>query len=98
MDKSAILVARNSEMEEKFNLPVKYKGEERDFEVKLIASGYIHKFHVDADGVGVFFEPDEERQYRAVLDQEALEKNIKPNEDLIRRIGEQIEELFSKKK
>lgn len=84
-----------SKMEEGFKLPVTYKGEEREFDAKLIASGYTHKFHVDIEGVGVFFEPDEERQYRAILDHEAIEKNLKPNADLIQLIGNKIEKLFS---
>ncbi len=84
-------------MEESFKLPVKYKGGEREFEAKLLAYGYTHKFHVDLDGVGVLFEPDEERQYRAVLDNEALEKNLKANTELIQIVGNKIEELFSKR-
>ena len=65
-------------MEEGFKLPIVYQGQEREFEATFIATGYTHKFHVDIEGVGVYFEPDEERNYRAILDEEALAKQLKP--------------------
>ena len=80
--------------EASFNLYVPYKGEQREFQAKLIVYGYAHKFHVDVDGVGILFEPDEERQYRAVLDNEAIEKNLNPNEELTMLIRSRIAELF----
>ncbi|WP_207420641.1 hypothetical protein [Desertivirga brevis] len=83
-------------MEEGFTLPILYKGQERDFAATLITTGYTHKFHVDIDGVGIYFEPDEERNYRAILDEEAIAKQLKPNVDLVRLIGLKIEELFKK--
>jgi len=83
-------------MEEGFKLPVVYKGQEREFEATLIATGYTHKFHVDIGGIGVYFEPDEERNYRAILDEKALAKQLKPNGELVELIGGKIEELFKK--
>jgi hypothetical protein len=76
---------------------VTYKNEELELVAKLITTGYIHKFHVDIQGTGVYFEPDEERHYRAILDEEAIEKNLKPNVELIKLISNKIEELFSGK-
>ncbi|WP_207427979.1 hypothetical protein [Pedobacter sp. SYSU D00535] len=81
-------------MEEGFKLPITYKGQEKELEATLTASGYTHKFHVDIDGVGVFFEPDEERNYRAVLDPKSIELNLSPNLDLLRLVGNKLEELF----
>jgi len=54
-------------MEEEFELPVKYKGEEQMLNAKLIVTGYKHKFCVDVNGQNIIFEPDEERNYRAVI-------------------------------
>jgi len=34
---------------------------------KLIVTGYTHKFGVDVNGQNIIFEPDEERNYRAVI-------------------------------
>jgi hypothetical protein len=83
-------------MEEGFKLPVTYKSQEREFEATLMATGYTHKFHVDIDGIGVYFEPDEERNYRAMLDENALAKQLKPNVELVGLVGGKIEELFKK--
>jgi len=81
-------------MEEGFKLPVVYKKQVREFEATLIATGYTHKFHVDIEGIGVYFEPDEERNYRAILDENALAKQLKPNVELVGLVGSRIEELF----
>lgn len=83
-------------MEEGFKLPVVYKGQEREFEATLITTGYTHRFHVDIDGVGLYFEPDEERNYRAILDEKAIAEQLRPNVDLVRLTGLKIEELFKK--
>ncbi|WP_207534740.1 hypothetical protein [Desertivirga arenae] len=83
-------------MEEGFKIPVIYKGQEREFEASLITTGYIHKFHVSIEGVGLYFEPDEERNYRAVLDEKAMEKQQRPNVELVRLTGLKIEELFKR--
>ena len=81
-------------MEESFKLPVTYKNKELEFEAKLLAFGYVHKFHIDIDGVEVLFEPDEESNYRAILDEEALAKQLKPNIELVQLVGNKIAELF----
>ena len=52
-------------MDEQFELPVEYKGEQLLFKASLIVTGYTHKFNVDVNGQMVIFEPDEERNYRA---------------------------------
>jgi RNase P/RNase MRP subunit p29 len=54
-------------VEEEFELPIEYKGEEQMFNAKLIVTGYTHKFSVEVDGQSILFEPDEERNYRAVI-------------------------------
>lgn len=80
-----------------FYLDIPYKGYERRFKAKLIVSGYTHKFYVDVEGVGVLFEPDEQRRYRAVLDNKALEKNRIPDEELTMLVNCRISELFSRR-
>lgn len=84
-------------MEDSFKIPVTYKGKELELEANLITTGYIHKFHVDVQGVGVYFEPDENRNYRAILDEQAIDKNLKPNIELIKLVSNKIEELFSRR-
>ena len=53
-------------MNDPFNLPVTYKGTELGFPAQLLQLGYLHKFQVDVNGQMVMFEPDEDRNYRAI--------------------------------
>lgn len=54
---------------QELELPVKYKGEEIIFPAKFQFLGYTHRFIVNVYGEEVVFEPDEERNYRALLEQ-----------------------------
>lgn len=69
-------------MDDYFNIPVQVDGKEREFEARLLFHGYIHRVEVIVDEVPVLFEPDEERNYRALVSLEQLEgkgKNLKRN-------------------
>ncbi len=50
-----------------FDLPVEYKGKEMLFPAELLPMGFRHKIKVNVDGTDILFEPDEERNYRAVI-------------------------------
>ena len=78
-------------MDEPFELPVFYKGEEHLFTSHLQQSGYTHKIMVNVYGTEIAFEPDEERNYRALIDPEKTDKNI--NIDLLKAIAESIEQI-----
>ena len=54
-------------MADDFQLTVSLHGEEKHFSTQWQPWGYTHRFTVDVEGVAVFFEPDEEGHYRAVL-------------------------------
>jgi hypothetical protein len=54
-------------MYEPFIIPVHYKGADREFEARLQALGYIHRFLVMVEGTEVVFERDEERNFRAII-------------------------------
>jgi hypothetical protein len=73
-------------MDDQFELPVEYKGEQLLFKTSLIVTGYIHKFSVDINGKEVIFEPDEERNYRARLDYNNLNDGKNLDLELIREI------------
>jgi hypothetical protein len=81
-------------MDEPFELPVIYKGKELLFPTHLQQIGYTHRFAVDVFGQQVFFEPDEERNYRALIDAEQLESNKKVSVDLLQAISEGIEAVL----
>jgi len=78
-------------MEEDFELPVEYKGEQFRFNCKLIVIGYTHKFNVNVNGQTIVFEPDEERNYRAVLSYDDIGKNKSVDIELLKEIAKAIE-------
>jgi len=81
-------------MEEEFELPVVYKGQELILKASLIATGYTHKFSVEVDEQIIVFEPDEQRNYRAILSYGDLDKKNNVDVELLKRIAEVIEHLF----
>ena len=80
------------ESPESFLLPVMFKGEERMMAAELSTFGYIHRINIDVDGVPVFFEPDEERNYRAVLADPTI--NSKLDAGLMAAIIQSLEDNF----
>jgi hypothetical protein len=60
-------------MDDYFQLPVKIDGKVVEFEARLLFHGYIHRVEVVVDAVSVLFEPDEERNNRALVSMEQLE-------------------------
>ncbi len=80
-------------MEDEFNIDLELDGRQYSFSVKLAKSGYSFKFHVLIDGIDVVYEPDEERNYRAILN-ESDSASIKRNTVvLIKAVGEKIESI-----
>lgn len=65
-------------MDEPFELPVLYKDKDFFLPAQLIQQGYTYKFKVLVDEAEVYFEPDEEGNYRALVDAETLPRNIEP--------------------
>ena len=80
-------------MDDSFEIPVTYKDEERDFKSRLIMTGYTHKFEVEVDGTLVLFEPDDEQNYRALVDEATLQKNTKMDIGLLQAIAEVLESM-----
>jgi hypothetical protein len=77
-------------MAEFFTLTVTYKGEERQFDSELRVMGYTHKIAVNINGTELLFEPDEERNYRAVVsDIDINKKQI--DIELIKLIAAELE-------
>ena len=80
------------QLTEPFQLPVTYKGKEVLFDAEFSSRGYIHRITVDVNGTFVFFEPDEERNYRAVLVD--ITQKSSPDPELIRAIMQSLEDNF----
>ncbi|RDC64344.1 hypothetical protein [Adhaeribacter pallidiroseus] len=77
--------------DEYFAIPVTYQGEERDFTSRLLMSGYTHKLEVEVDGHLISFEPDEDQNYRAILDESQLNNSSKIDIGLLQAIAQVIE-------
>jgi hypothetical protein len=78
-------------MNEPFDLPVLYKDKEIAFPAQLQQTRYAYRFAVDVYGQEIFFEPDEERNYRAMIDPEQLEGNKITDIELLQAIAITIE-------
>lgn len=82
-------------MEETIIITVPYKGEEQDFEAQLQLRGYTHRFRILVGEVEVFFEPDEERQYRAVIPPEQAQAVQKIDPALLEAIAATLQEALA---
>jgi len=80
-------------MDDYFDLPVSYKGEEMMLKSSLFVTGYTHKFNVEIDGKEYIFEPDEERNYRAVIPYDELSNPKDVDVELLKSMAASIESL-----
>lgn len=81
-------------MDDYFVVPVSFQGRQIEFETRLLLQGYIHRLEVIVDDIPVLFEPDEERNYRALVSIEQLNgkgKNL--NKGLLQAIAEVLKSL-----
>ena len=81
-------------MDELFQIPVVYKGSERMYDARLLQKGYTHQFEVQVGEHTVYFEPDEERNYRAMLHPEEPDGSKPADIGLLKAIAEAIETLL----
>jgi hypothetical protein len=80
-------------MDETFAITVLLQGKEYSFDARLVAIGYTHRFIVTINELEVIFEPDEERQYRAILAATDHGSVTDGNRALIKAVGEKIESI-----
>ncbi|MFT3704343.1 MAG: hypothetical protein QM802_18385 [Agriterribacter sp.] len=79
-------------MDEIFELPVHFNNKDILLPAKLQTWSYGHRILVEVNKQNVVFEPDEERNYRAVSSTPGNDVNI--DMALIAAIAETIETLF----
>lgn len=82
-------------MDEPILITVPYKGTEKEIEMQLRQVGYTHRFIAILDGVEVYFEPDEERQYRAIIPPEQADAAHKIDPALLQAVAETLHEVLS---
>ena len=80
-------------MDDGLVIEVVVAGKEYSFETRLAAVGYTHKFYVLINGTEVTYEPDEERNYRAILSNADHAKINDHDLALIKAVGEQLEAI-----
>ncbi len=74
-----------------FELPVTFNNKELMFQGKFLDYGYSSKIEMDIEGTKVLFEPDEERNWRAIISFEDVMANKKPDQDLLKAVAGAIE-------
>ena len=88
------IIAEFSNMDDRFELTVLYKEKEIVFPVKLLNYGYSYKLEVEIDKTKVLFEPDEERNWRALISYEDMQANKHLQIDLLNAIALALDEAF----
>jgi len=81
-------------MDDSFEIPVEYKGREYSFSAKLLKLGYIYRFLVDVNRTEVYFEQDDEGNYRALVDPSNLDEGVKINKGLLEAIAISLKEIL----
>ena len=80
-------------MDERFEIPVLYRGQAYSFPATLRMRGYVRQFRVDVGGIEVIFECDEEENYRALLEELQLKKNPHLDVSLLKAIAQVLESV-----
>ena len=70
-----------------------YQGQELELEFSIQRFGYVRRIGVKIGGVIVFFEPDEEGSYRALVNPEQLEQSRSLSVGLLQAVAAQLEKL-----
>ena len=77
-------------MEDSLEIEVTYKGIEYSFPAQVVAAGFVHKIIVVINGIEVIYEPDEERNYRAIVNDPGMTNIRDIDKALIMAVGEKI--------
>ena len=82
-------------MEEEYEIPVVYKNQQLYFKAIVLTLGlYTKKIQMNVNGTEVFFEVDEERNYRAYIDPTNREAIDKADRELLQAITEALESII----
>jgi hypothetical protein len=81
-------------MNESFDLPVVFKNKEMLLPAQLHQYGYSFKIEVEVNGTAVFFERDEERNWRAMVQPSDMEMNSSLSKELLQAILTSIERVL----
>ncbi len=79
-------------MGEHFTLQVNYNNKVESFEGELRQLGYTHKIYIVVNGADVVFEPDEERNYRVIIDHPEMADKL--DKSLLQAIVNELEQAL----
>lgn len=79
-------------MGETFELEVAYKGELLSLPAEYLPMGYSFKIRINIDGTDIFFELDDEKNYRAIASQGDLTKSQNIDINLLAAIAQALQE------
>ena len=82
-------------MPESFDLPVTFNGQEWLLPAEFMTMGYTHRIKITVDGVALLFEPDEEKNYRALLENTEKDGLKAPDREFVQKISETLHSLFA---
>ena len=81
-------------MDTSFEIPLTYKSKDINFPAEYISTGYSYKINVDVFGQIISFEPDEERNFRALVSYDEIHEADGIDKNLIELIARQLIFLF----
>lgn len=81
-------------MEDGFEISVPYKNSEVMVPVRLLPQGFSYKIEAMVNGTVVWFEPDEERNFRALLPPDGDENVNLPDGALLQAIATTLQEAL----
>lgn len=77
-------------MPQAFTIQVNWKNEILEFDGELREMGFTYKIAIQINDVEVLFEPDEERNFRAVIPTETHTRKV-PDINLLKEIASELE-------
>jgi hypothetical protein len=81
-------------MDNTFEIPLTYKSKDFSLRAEYVGTGYSYKINVDVFGQVISFEPDEERNFRALVSYEDLQATDSVDKTLVEQIARQLVVLF----
>lgn len=75
-----------------FDLDIEYRGQTKTFHGTFSQYGYSYRFMINVEGSEVIFEPDEERNLRAIVPS-AIQNNSNIRE-MVALIGQELHNIF----
>jgi hypothetical protein len=82
-------------MDNTFEIPLSYDGDEYLFNAELVAYAHSYKIVADVFGHAIIFEPDEEQRYRAIVAPDDLAETAQVERELLAAIANKLWELFN---